>query len=210
MTRDSTTAPLPSTRTLAITTMAALVLAVVILITTVLPAEYGFDPLGTGGALGLTAIARPVVVEQPAAPEGATALKPVSSGPMAQYAAGFKIDSVTFTLGPYDYVEYKYRLEEGAQMQFSWTATAPVIHDLHGELNADPNAVTSFDKSNRRESHAGFTAPFSGLHGWYWENPGGETVTVTLTSTGFYSSAVEFRSDKTKVPHQLSAPKEEK
>jgi hypothetical protein len=204
MTTQSTSTPLPSARTLATTTIIALLLAVVILITTVLPAEYGIDPLGTGEALGLTAIANPVAVEASAAPEGATALKPVVNGPIAQYAAGYKVDNVTFTLGPYDYVEYKYRLEEGAQMQFSWTATAPVIHDLHGELNADPNAVTSFDKSNRKEAHAVFTAPFPGLHGWYWENPGGETVTVTLKTTGFYSSAIEFRSDKTKVPHELA------
>jgi hypothetical protein len=206
MTTQSTTTPLPSTRTLAITTVVALLVAVVILITTVLPAEYGIDPLGTGEALGLTAIANPVAAEPTAAPEGATALKPVANGPMAQYSAGYKIDSVTFTLGPYEYVEYKYRLEEGAQMQFSWSASAPVIHDLHGELNADPNAVTSFDKSNRKEAHATFTAPFPGLHGWYWENPGGEAVTVTLKSAGFYASAIEFRSDKTKVPHELSAP----
>jgi hypothetical protein len=59
MTNQSTTAPLPSMRTLAITTAIALGLAAVILVTTVLPAEYGIDPLGTGEALGLTAIARP-------------------------------------------------------------------------------------------------------------------------------------------------------
>jgi hypothetical protein len=206
MTTQSTTAPLPSTRTLAVTTVIALVVAAAILITTVLPAEYGIDPLGTGEALGLTAIARPVTVEAPAAPEGATALKPVPNGPLAQYAAGFKVDTKTFTLGPYDYVEYKYQLEEGAQMQFSWTASATVIHDLHGELNADPNAVTSFDKSNRKEAHSVFTAPFRGLHGWYWENPGGEPITVSLKSAGFYASAMEFRSDKTKVPHELAAP----
>ena len=206
MTSQETTAPLPSARTLAITTAAALVLAGVILVTTVLPAEYGIDPLGTGEALGLTAISRPVAVDAAAAPEGATALKPVQNGSLSQYAAPYKADAVTFILGPYDYVEYKYRLEEGAQMQFSWKATAPVVHDLHGELNADPNAVTSFDKSNRQEAHAVFTAPFPGLHGWYWENPGGETITVTLRSTGFYASAMEFRSDKTKVPHELSAP----
>lgn len=206
MTTQSITTPLPSTRMLATTTVVALLVAVVILITTVLPAEYGIDPLGTGEALGLTAIANPVAVEATAAPEGATGLKPVANGPMAQYSAGYKIDNVTFTLGPYEYVEYKYRLEEGAQMQFSWTASAPVVHDLHGELNADPNAVTSFDKSNRKEAHAVFTAPFPGLHGWYWENPGGETVTVTLKSAGFYASAIEFRSDKTKVPHELAAP----
>ena len=35
----------------------ALVVAAVLLVTAVLPAEYGIDPLGTGRALGLTDLA---------------------------------------------------------------------------------------------------------------------------------------------------------
>lgn len=205
MTSPDTISTVPSARTLAIATLSALAIAAVILVTIVLPAEYGIDPLGTGEALGLTAISRPVVADVAAAPEGATALKPVVTGPLGQYTAPHKVDVVTFTLGPYDYVEYKYRLQEGAQMDFSWTATAAVIHDMHGELNADSKAVTSFDKSNRKEAFATFTAPFAGLHGWYWENPTGEPVTVSLKSAGFYADAIEFRSDKTKVAHELSA-----
>ena len=43
----------PSTGRLALATVLALGVAFIILFTTVLPAEYGIDPLGTGKALGL-------------------------------------------------------------------------------------------------------------------------------------------------------------
>ena len=48
------TAVAPSVRMLARTTAIALTVAGAILVTVVLPAEYGVDPLGTGRRLGLT------------------------------------------------------------------------------------------------------------------------------------------------------------
>lgn len=52
---DVTESPdLPSTRTLVRSTVIAALVAIVLLVTTVLPAEYGFDPTGVGRALGLT------------------------------------------------------------------------------------------------------------------------------------------------------------
>jgi hypothetical protein len=199
-------AVLPSKSKLAATTLAAALIATAILITIVLPAEYGIDPLGTGDALGLTVMSKAAVAEPVAAPAGATGVTPVVEGPVARYSAPFKRDAAEFTLGPYDYLEYKYHLAAGASMIYSWTATAPVIHDFHGEHDGDAENVTSYDKNNRRDDHGAFTAPFSGIHGWYWENPGGEPITVKVTSSGFYASALEFRSDKTRVPHELSVP----
>lgn len=195
--------PVPSARRLAITTAIALAVAAIMLVTIVLPAEYGVDPLGTGERLGLTAMSR--ATARPVAMPAADAdLKPTINGPISQYGAPFKTDAMEFTLGPYDYIEYKYALEEGAQMQFAWHAPVPMIHDFHGE-RADGQA-TSFDKNSRQASNGTFTAPFTGIHGWYWENPGGNTVTVTLKTAGFYASAIEFRSDKTSVPHTVRTP----
>jgi hypothetical protein len=202
------TIELPSKRQLAITTLAAIAVAAVILVTTVLPAEYGIDPTGAGAALGLTAMSRPIKSAPPPPLPSGSDVKPVQDGPIGHYSAPFKVDHVQFTLGPYDYIEYKYQLVEGAQMNFSWSATRPVINDFHGEVNADPDREESFDKSPWQDAHGTFTAPFTGIHGWYWENPEGKPITVTLHTSGFYGSAIEFRSDKTRVPHELSAPKE--
>ncbi len=47
-------AELPSTRTLVRSTVISAIVAIVLLVTTVLPAEYGVDPTGIGRTLGLT------------------------------------------------------------------------------------------------------------------------------------------------------------
>jgi hypothetical protein len=202
--RDTPAQPLPSRRQLATTTAWALGAATVLLVTVVLPAEYGIDPLRTGRALGLTRLSAPPAAADVVAPPAGSVLLPALDGPIAHYSGGFKADTAQFVLGPYEFVEYKYRLEKGAAMLYSWTGTAAVIHDFHGEpQTGGESAAVSYEKKPRRDANGAFTAPFSGIHGWYWENPGAETITVTLTTAGFYSSAIEIRSDRTRKTHEL-------
>jgi hypothetical protein len=87
----------------------------------------------------------------------------------------------------------------------SWKSTATVVHDLHGEKDSARGEAVSFEKKERRQGSGAFTAPFAGIHGWYWENPGGETITLTVRSAGFYTEALEFRSDRTRRAHELTA-----
>ncbi len=192
----------PSLSTLAKTTALAIVVAAVLLVTLVLPAEYGIDPVGTGRRLGLTEIASPSLAPVEVVSRAGAPLAPVQNGPIGDYPAEFTFDVFQVTLGPYEYVEYKYRLEQGASMLYAWTASAPVIQDFHGEHAAgagtSPPAEQSYDKQNRRQANGSLTAPFSGIHGWYWENPGGDPITIRLTSSGFYTSAIEIRSDRTR------------
>ena len=119
-----TTGPLPSTQagpsiaTLLRTTAIALVVAMILLIAFVLPAEYAIDPLGTGRRLGLTEIASPSATPvEDAAPQGA-AMAPVRNGPIGAYPSEFKLDVFEIELAPYQYVEYKYRLEKDATMLY--------------------------------------------------------------------------------------------
>ncbi len=199
--------PLPSGRKLAQTTVLAAGVAALILITLVLPAEYGLDPLRTGRALGLTRISAPLPsVAEPVAPVRGAILAPVQNGPIGAYPAEYKVDSTQFVLGPYDFVEYKYHLAQGATMLYSWTSTATVLHDFHGEKDGASGEPVSYEKQERRQGTGAFTAPFTGIHGWYWENPGAETITITVTSAGFYDAAREFRSDRTRHAHELAAP----
>lgn len=199
---------LPSTRKLVVTMIAAMAVATVILVTVVLPAEYGLDPLGTGKSLGLTPLAG--IIEPPAESEmdESSRLVPKQEGPVGHYPVPYKTDTTQFVIGPYEYIEYKYRLEKDATMLYSWAADTAVLHDFHGDRDgARPDQSESFDKQGRREASGSFTAPFSGIHGWFWENPGGDTVTVSLSTSGFYASAVEIRFDKTRHPRQLSPVK---
>lgn len=203
---SSTVTPeIPSTRALAKATAVALVIAGAILIVAVLPAEYGVDPLGTGEALGLAGLAAPAPEPAAVLPSGGK-LIPVQQGPIALYPGEYKIDSRQFVLGPYEYVEYKYHLEKDAGMMFSWTASGDVIHDFHGDPDGAPSsAAQSYEKTTRRSADGSFAAPFSGIHGWYWENPGGETITVKVTTAGFYTSAQEFHFDGTRQSREVRA-----
>ena len=200
--------PPPSGRQLALASAGAALVAAVILFVAVLPAEYGVDPLGTGAALGLLP-ADPAAGSSPDGdppPDDAGALTPEPMGAVSYYAAPFAVDQITFELGPYEYVEYKYRLEQGASMQFAWEASSPVLHELHADPDgADGHDPVSFDRQERSRAFGTHTAPFAGMHGWLWENPGGDEVTVTLTSAGFYSSALEYRSNGTRVVHAVES-----
>ena len=117
------------------TTALAIVVAAVLLVTIVLPAEYAIDPLGTGRLLGLTDIAAPPVTPAESAPAGGT-LSPVTTGPIGEYPAEHKFDVFEITLAAYEYVEYKYRLEHGATMVYAWKADGALVHDFHGERAA--------------------------------------------------------------------------
>jgi hypothetical protein len=195
---------IPSTRNLIRATAIAVAVAAVVLVTVVLPAEYGLDPLGTGKVLGLTVLTDPVAAPPPVVGDGEVKLIPVQNGPAALYPSEFRVDSRRLVLGPYEYIEFKYRLEQGATMLFSWKASGDVAHDFHGDADGAPaDASQSYDKQTRRSADGTFIAPFSGIHGWFWENPGGEEMAIALTAAGFFTTAYEFHSDRTRRQHEV-------
>jgi hypothetical protein len=163
-------------------TAVAFAIAVVVLVVAVLPAEYGIDPLGTGRALGLTALAG-VNDAPPSAPVAA-----------APQPAALAQDTYTVELRPFEAVEYKYRLEEGRGLVYEWNTSAPVEWDLHGEPDGAPARYSeSYEKGNGRSSNGVFIAKKPGIHGWFWENQGEGRITVTLKTWGFYTASTEFR-----------------
>ena len=94
---------------------------------------------------------------------------------------------------PHDSVEYKYRLDQGEALLFSWKATAPVNYELHAEPDGAPQGYAeSLEKGAGKTASGTLTEPFAGIHGWYWENPGDWEASVTLTASGFYNMSHEF------------------
>jgi hypothetical protein len=90
-------------------------------------------------------------------------------------------------------VEYKYRLAEGQAMLFSWRADGELVVDMHSEPDdAAPGYAESFLQSRSTVSQGSFKAPFDGIHGWFFQNRGSDTVTVTLETRGYSPYAVEF------------------
>src|SRR5580700_5625747 len=86
----------PSKSRLAKATGIALLVALILLFTAVLPAEYGFDPLKTGKALGLTGIS-----QAPPPPVKGAAPTPVAGQAVYTSQPGiYKVDSEDFQLRP--------------------------------------------------------------------------------------------------------------
>lgn len=191
----------PSKSAIAKATGVAFAAAIVILFVAVLPAEYGIDPLKTGKALHLTDLAK--------ATEATSAAKPVvGARPVAAPAgiynaqpANFQTDSEDLSLMPGEGVEIKYHMQKGAGMIYSWTATAPVAFEFHGEPDNKPNkdyfeSYELNDKTGSDHSYGSFTAPSTGIHGWFWENKGKKEVQIHLVTAGFYDSAKMMAGDE--------------
>lgn len=177
----------PSPRKIVAATILALIVAAIVLVGAVLPAEYGIDPLGTGQKLGLTGLA---AVED----EGELT---IARGVNTAQPATYKADTVEIRLRPGKSVEYKYFVESGRGFVYSWKANGTVVYDFHGQPDGKPPEDSkSYDKRDAGEesdqANGAFTAPFTGVHGWYFENTGDHDVVVTLTSAGFYTRAEQF------------------
>jgi hypothetical protein len=182
----------PSKQKLAKATGIAAVVATVILVVAILPAEYGLDPLGTGAALGLTALSQTAE-----ASPNSTTVVPLLTGVYTDQAKTYKVDTEDINLAPGMGVEIKYHMPKGSSMVYSWKSTGAVMFEFHGEPDQKPNpeyydSYELDDKVGKTESHGTFTAPSTGIHGWFWENKGDKTVNVVLHTAGFYDSIKYF------------------
>jgi hypothetical protein len=190
----------PSKKAIAKATAIAFLVALVILFTTVLPAEYGIDPLKTGQLLHLTDLAKASESKAESKPVGA---RPVAA-PAGIYTAQpgiFKTDSEDLSLMPGEGVEIKYHMPKGAGMLYSWKATGPVAFEFHGEPDNKPNkdyfeSYELNDKVGADHSAGAFTAPSTGIHGWFWENKGKKEVQIHLVTAGFYDNAKMLAGDE--------------
>ena len=216
----------PSVKTIVKATVLALLVAAALLVTAILPAEYGIDPLGTGKALRLTDLSKAEVkastptapsslpaggsgaldativpVLEPAADGGAPRMK----GTFISQTKGYKIDSREITLQAGEGLEIKYNMKKGAGMVYSWTASDKLLFEFHGEPNVKPAGKEGTDyyetydidnETGKDQAHGTFIAPSSGIHGWFWENKTPNAVSLKLVSAGFYDWIFQNRNDK--------------
>ncbi|SEF02600.1 transmembrane anchor protein [Pseudomonas migulae] len=203
---------LPSTRKLVRSTVIALLTAVGLLVTVVMPSEYAVDPTGVGRALGLTQMgelkiilaqealadaAPPQAVAPAPAPAPAPQVaqvqpiaKPVDQ-PVATPTPALKTNQMSVTLKPGEGTEIKLDVLKNKTVSYEWTAVGgPVNYDTHGEpYNGEKGYFHSYNKGKQVKSDKGeFTAIFDGTHGWFWRNRSNNDVTIALKTTGDYLS----------------------
>jgi hypothetical protein len=135
-----------------------------------------------------------------AAPRAQTAPVPVqppppTPGAISLQTAPYKQETIEIKLAPKEGMEYKYELDKGQALLYSWTSTAPVHYELHSEPTAGPKGYAEFfdQQDDREQAHGSYIAPFAGIHGWFWENRSDREMTIRLTTSGFYSGSLEFR-----------------
>ncbi len=204
-------AELPSSKQLLRSTLIAIIVAAVLLVTIVLPAEYGIDPTRIGRVLGLTQmgeIKMTLAAEAKKATEaeaahrnsGQTAVvQPPQNSANSQNTAisqpaatenkpATKTDEMTVTLKPGESTEIKLEMSKGARVKYEWAASGGAVnHDTHGE--GANKAFISYKKGTNVERDAGeLTANFDGSHGWFWRNRGQADVIITLKANGEYQS----------------------
>jgi hypothetical protein len=169
-------AQLPTSAQLLRSTLIAASVAGALLITVVLPAEYGIDPTGIGRALGLVQMGEIKMqlhheAEADRARDQATEADRRSSlfgsvfaqfviGPAAAHqptrapgsteassAGASRSDETTVTLKPGEGVEVKMDMKKGAKATYAWTVEGGTVnHDTHGEPYTNPDAAHSYSK----------------------------------------------------------------
>src|SRR5688500_4543517 len=137
---------LPSAKRLLQATGIALVAAAVILVTTILPAEYGIDPTGIGARLGLTSLsaATTATASEVAAPPPVPTTPALTDDSKAawQSKVPYRNDEMTVTLKPGEGTEVKALMRRGERLVFSWTVEGGKVNfDMHGEELKDRKSV---------------------------------------------------------------------
>jgi len=204
---------LPSSRKLIRSTAIAAAVAAVLLVTVVMPAEYGVDPTGIGRVLGLTEMGEiKAQLAKEASTEAAsdaaagttraatasglpqaipdTAVPAASLQPAAAAAVAIaKTDEARVTLRPNEGKEIKLSMLKGARVNYSWSTDRGVVnYDTHADRTAAPAIkYHGYAKGQGKASDEGvLVAAFDGMHGWFWRNRTREPVTVTLRTNGDY------------------------
>ncbi|MFZ5529707.1 MAG: transmembrane anchor protein [Pseudomonadota bacterium] len=191
---------LPTSGQLLRSTVIALSVALVLLVTVVMPAEYAIDPTGLGRLLGLTQMgevkkaiaeenAEPAVAPQEMAAPAASAIAAVPKTADAPQSATARQDEISITLQPGQGAEVKLEMKKGAQVKYMWTANGgKVNYDTHGDPYGAPrDFYHGYGKGKQTPQDEGvLTAAFDGKHGWFWRNRGDAPVTVTLRVSGDY------------------------
>lgn len=198
-----------SSKRLVLGSIAAVIVAIVMLVTVVLPAQYGIDPTGLGRAMGLTNLSSGPVqtfeitdviggnevirtVEIPDAGEPT----PLPNPAVFQQGDGNAFsETMEVPIGPFEETEIKLVMRAGKMILFEWAVDRGTIYsDFHGH---DPALGNEFWVRYREQMEGSggdgsLVAPFDGEHGWYWVNYNEYPVVVTLTVTGYFEDVVDY------------------
>ncbi|WP_397399038.1 hypothetical protein [Phenylobacterium sp.] len=184
--------PMPRGR-LILAVLGAAVLAVLIVLGAILPAEFNRDPLGVGKLSGLSRLWAPDETVVDPASEGAARAR--------EYDLPFRTDVVEIPLGDFlagadkSELEYKVRMQKDATLIYSWEVIGTseprdFRYDQHGHTTpapGQPMTVATYKQAFGLRQQGALTAPFDGIQGWQFSNSSERPVVVRLRLSGFYA-----------------------
>jgi hypothetical protein len=187
---------LPTSRQLIRSTLIALGGAGALLVTVVLPSEYGIDPTGAGRILGLTEMGE---IKMQLADEAAADLESepqLNDIPLAEAASppavtvADRTDRKEITLEPGEGAEIKLRANKGVSITYSWSVSGGAVnYDTHGDpLVKRRGSYYGYGKGKASVGQKGtIITAFDGTHGWFWRNRSKQRVVITLQTSGTYT-----------------------
>lgn len=193
----------------------ALVVAAVLFVTAVLPAEFGRDPTRLGHLLGLDVLH----ARAGGASSGESKIRlteitggnekifeadpgdgrepvPLPNPAIAQMeATAPRTETITVKLDADAKTEIKAKLQKAKMLLYSWQVEGGKVYvDFHGH---DPSLGDKFwvrysEQDGVTGASGSLVAPFTGEHGWYWLNVSEGPVTIKLTVTGYFDEMVNY------------------
>lgn len=119
---------------------------------------------------------------------------PLTAGTFREYETGFRTDTIDIPLAVGGALEYKLALEEGDSIVYEWAAVEMTDPELlwaefhgHTERVGDaPGDLMFYRKAEGGSERGALVAPFTGIHGWYFENRSDEPIVIRLHVAGFH------------------------
>lgn len=129
-----------------------------------------------------------------AEPQGDWLEVPLTEHTWWEQDSGYREAEYSISLAAGEALEHKLTMQEGDMVVYAWTvamADAELLAvEFHGhteQVDAEPGTVMFYKiHQNGRESGA-LRAPFTGIHGWYFNNQSNEDIVVELRVAGFFS-----------------------
>tara|TARA_B100001989_G_scaffold157610_1_gene112837 strand:- start:986 stop:1597 length:612 start_codon:yes stop_codon:yes gene_type:complete len=191
----------PSTAKLIKSTIFAAVTAGVLLVTVVMPAEYGIDPTGIGNTLGLKRMGeiKTSLAEEAAQDakmdkqESVETVQKIVETPTDTQGVSARSDEFEINLAPDQSTEIKVTMKEAGKVNYSWDANgSDIFFDVHGDSKSLKINYHKYYKGTADKKDGTLEAAFDGSHGWYFKNRNKEPVTIVLKVDGAYSAVKRY------------------
>jgi len=184
---------LPTLAQLLKSTVIAIIMAIILLVMVILPAEYGTDPTGVGRLLGLKEMGE---IKMSLLDESYKESSQQNTTPSIEIDHTEEVmvnntinkDVVEITIEPGQAIEIKLEMKSGSLVQYEWkTIMGGLNYNLHGDGYKGSQQFISYKKGRMVPSDSGeLKAEFDGYHGWFWRNREKFSVTVSLQTSGDY------------------------